>query len=336
MADMMRFSSFILCAGLLVCAAGCGSRDAGVVHLTYSVFFPPTHVQAQLAESWAREVESRSGGRIRISVYTGGTLTKAENCWAGVVYGISDLGMSCLAYTPGRFPLLEGLDLPLRWQDGETATRVANELAATYAPDEEMAAKILYLHAHGPGVLASRRKVETLADMAKLKVRGTGLSAAVAESLGAAAIGMSQADTYDALQKGVVDATLCPVETLKGWKQGECVSYVLESPAIGYTTAMFVAMNKRRWAQLAPDLQQIITEVSAEWVPKHGAAWRAADEAGRQFALEKGCVFATLTPEQEALWQARTTRLQGAYLQRTEAAGLPGAALLADAMRLLP
>ena len=50
---------------------------------------------------------------------------------------------------------------------------------------------------------------------------------------------MSQPETYEALQ-GVVDATLCPIETLKGWKQGEVISSVTDSSVVGYTTAMFV------------------------------------------------------------------------------------------------
>jgi len=51
---------------------------------------------------------------------------------------------------------------------------------------------------------------------------------------------MPQPETYEALQKGVVEATLCPIETLKGWKQGEAISFVTDSSSIGYTTAMFV------------------------------------------------------------------------------------------------
>ena len=72
--------------------------------LTYSIFFPPTHAQAKAAESWAKEIEKRSAGQVKISLFPGGTLTPADQCYDGVVKGISDIGMSAFAYTRGRFP----------------------------------------------------------------------------------------------------------------------------------------------------------------------------------------------------------------------------------------
>jgi len=327
----------MLAAGVvgLACAGGCAKDGNAPIRLSYSVFFPPTHVHAQLAASWAAEVEKRSGGRLKISVYPGATLTKADQCWAGVVDGISDLGMSCLAYTPGPFPLLEALDLPLKWPDGEVATAVSAELAEKYAAESALPAKLLYLHAHGPGVLATRQKVENLEDLQRLKIRGTGLSAQIVEALGGTAIGMSQPDTYDALQKGVVDGTFCPIETLKGWRQGECVKYVLEVPEVGYTTAMFVAMNRKKWDSLPPDLQQILLDTSAEWLPKHGKAWCDADDEGRAFAAEKGVEFLRLPPDEAARWAEKVAPLLDAYVARCEAKGLPGRAFLTDAQEAI-
>lgn len=317
--------------------SGCGKRDAAggdeatdkTYKLTYSVFFPPMHIQAQTAMEWAKEVEKRSGGRLQITVYPGGTLTKADQCWQGVLNGISDLGMSCFAYTPGRFPLLEALDLPLGWPDGLTATRMATELAAQFAPAEIQGAKLLYVHAHGPGILATKKPVRTLADLKGMKIRGTGLSAGIATALGATAVGMPQPETYDALQKGVVEGTFCPVETLKGWKQGEVIAYITDTKAIGYTTAMFVAMNQKSWDALPTDLQEIITTVSAEWVDKHGQAWNDADEEGWAFVRDLGREVITLPPEEVAGWKAAMEPILADYVQRATAKGLPGAEMLA-------
>ena len=36
------------------------------VTLRYSVFFPATHVQSKLAEEWAKEVEKRTNGKVKI------------------------------------------------------------------------------------------------------------------------------------------------------------------------------------------------------------------------------------------------------------------------------
>ena len=324
-------------------AAGCGKKEASAdgaaavqtYKLTYSIFFPPMHVQAKTGMEWAAEVEKRSGGRIQIAVHPGGTLTKADQCWQGVLGGISDLGMSCFAYTPGRFPLLEALDLPLGWPDGLTATRVATALAAKYNPAEIQGAKILYIHAHGPGILATKKPVRALEDLKNMKIRGTGLSAGIATALGATAVGMPQPETYDALQKGVVEGTFCPIETLKGWKQGEVIEFVTDTKAIGYTTAMFVAMNQKSWDALPADLQQILTDVSAEFVDKHGNAWNQADAEGLEFVQGLNREIIALSADEEARWKAAVEPIVEKYLAQTAEKGLPGADFLKDVQTMI-
>ncbi len=329
-----HFLTGTLVLGLFL--TGCGKQGTGVekgpsvYKLTYSVFFPPTHVQAKLAVEWADEIAKRTGGRVSITVFAGGSLTKADQCYQGVVDGVSDLGMSAFAYTRGRFPLLEGLDLPVGYPDGVSATRIANALFAKYHPAETENVKMLYLHAHGPGVLASKKPVATLDDLKGLKVRATGFSAKVVESLGASPVSMPQGDTYEALQKGVVDATLCPVETLKGWKQGEVISCMTASQGIGYTTAFFVAMNKEKWAALPPDLQKVIETVSGEWMAKHGQAWNDADAEGLAYLKELKRNILPLSDEQQTLWVGKVTPLLRDYAERAQQKGLPGGAFLDD------
>ncbi|MBN2049068.1 MAG: TRAP transporter substrate-binding protein [Spirochaetales bacterium] len=322
------------CDGKKDSAASAGT-DEKTYEFNYAVFFPATHLQAQTAESWAREVEKRSDGRIKITMFHGGTLSNATQTYEAVVSGIADLGMSVFAYTRGRFPLLEGLDLPLGYPDGKTATRVANDILKKHTLAELCDVHVLYLHAHGPGILASKKPVNTVADMAGMKIRATGLSAKIVSALGGTPVSMGQGDTYEALQKGVVDATFCPVETLKGWKQGEVIDYVVDTRAIGYTTAMFAVMNKDKWDALPEDLQGIITEVSEEWIDKHGEAWDAIDEEGEAFVRDLGKTFVDLSPAEEDTLVKAMEGIYEEFVQTTEAQGLPGEAFLQDLQALL-
>ena len=323
----------ILLGGLLT-LSGCGDKGGAAgdarkpVKLNYSVFFPPTHVQAKLASEWAAEVEKRSGDLVKITLFPGGALTKADQCYQGVVDGISDIGMSAFAYTRGRFPLLEGLDLPMGYQDGVDATRIAHELTMRFNPSEIQDVKMLYVHAHGPGILASRKPVERLEDLRGLKIRATGFCTKIAESLGGAPVGMPQGETYEALQKGVVEATLCPVETLKGWRQAEVVKHTVDSRCIGYTTAFFVAVNKEKWRSLPEAARRAFEEVSAEWVGRHGEAWNEADLEGAAYAAEMGCANIELSPAEQARWVAQVEPVQREFADRADQKGLPGTQFL--------
>lgn len=319
--------------------AGCGKQEQAkpgdaapqaAVKLTYSVFFPPTHVQAKLAVEWANEVKKRTGGLVEVTVFSGGALTKADQCYQGVIDGVSDIGMSAFAYTRGRFPLLEGLDLPMGYPDGLSATRIANELVAKYKPEELKDVQVLYVHAHGPGVLASKKAVASLADLKGLKVRATGFCSKIVECLGGSPVSMPQGETYEALQKGVVDATFCPMETLKGWKQGEVISHVTESQCIGYTTGFFVVMNRDKWAKLPPAAQKAIAEVNAEWVGKHGQAWNDADKEGRAYMAELKRELVPLQEAEQAAWIQKVSPLIDDYVARATQKKLPGEAFVKD------
>ncbi|MBN2396803.1 MAG: TRAP transporter substrate-binding protein, partial [Deltaproteobacteria bacterium] len=269
-------------AAALLLTAGCQKKEK-TVELTYSIFFPPTHSQCQAAISWAEEVEKRSGGRIKIITFPGGTLTKADQCYDGVVKGISDIGMSCFAYTRGRFPVMAVVDLPFGYPNGLVATRVANEFAREMSPEELADVKVLYIHAHGPGLLSTKKPVRALEDVKGMKIRSTGLSAKIVEALGGVPVAMPQPDTYEALQKGVVEGTFTPIETLKGWKQAEVIDHTTQCTGVGYTTAMFVVMNLDKWNALSKELKQIVEAVSTEWVDVHGAAWDKSDDEGRAY-----------------------------------------------------
>ena len=161
-------AALLAAASLTACKPTGDSSSTGApkpnqtIKLSYSIFFPPTHVQCVAATNWAHEIQKRTGGRVQITIYPAGSLTKADQCYEGVVKGISDLGMSCFAYTRGRFPLIEGLDLPVGYPNGVAATRIANAMVKKYQPAELADVKVLYVHAHGPGILAIENQHQDL------------------------------------------------------------------------------------------------------------------------------------------------------------------------------
>lgn len=312
-----------------------GDAKKEVVKLSYSVFFPPTHIQCITAQSWADEVKKRTDGSVEITIYPAGTLTKAPQCYEGVVSGVSDIGMSCFAYTRGRFPLMEGLDLPLGYPSGMAATKIATQMAKEFNPAELSDVKLLYIHAHGPGMLASKKPVHNIDDIKGMKIRATGLSSKIVTNLGGTPIAMSQPETYEALQKGVVEATFCPTETLKGWKQGEVIESVTDTSAIGYTTSMFVVMNKDSWAKLSSEQQSIMTQVSDQWVAEHGKAWDQADTEGIAFIKELGHEIIELSPEQQIIWKDKVSPILDEYVAKTGEKQLKGKEFLARLQALI-
>ncbi len=318
--------AFLTLAFLAATAMPYGISDvkAATADLTYSIFFPATHGQCKAGVSWAKEIEKRSDGKVKITVFPGGTLTKANQCYDGVVNGISDIGMSCFAYTRGRFPVMEAVDLPFGYPNGQVATHVANEFAKKMKPKELDDVKVLYIHAHGPGLLHTKKPVRKLDDLKGMKIRSTGLSAKVVKALGGVPVAMPQGATYESLQKGVVEGTFGPIEVLKGWKQGEVIKYTTECDGVGYTTAMFVVMNLKKWNSLPKAIQKIFEDVSNKWVDVHGKVWDSNDSEGRKFTLSLGNEIIPLSEEENSRWKKAVSPIIDNYIKTAREKGLPG------------
>ena len=318
--------SLVLTAALCL---GIAAQSGAKTQLRYSNFFPPTHIQSQLAESWCKEVEKQTHGEVVIQYFPASTLTKAPQTYDSVVQGLADIGMTALAYSRGRFPVGAAIDLPMGYTSGVQATAVANAVLEKFSPKEFSDTQMMFLHAHGPGLIHTRDKaVNTLADLKGLKLRGTGTSSLVQAALGASPVGKSMRECYQMLQKGVVDGSSHPIESNKGWKLGEVVHYMVQNFSTAYTTTFAVFMNKKKWAKLTPDQQKIITELNKEYAVKHAQAWDESDNEGMAFFKEKGGTVITQSPEEAAIWEKAAAPVIDQYIEKADKKGLDGQAIV--------
>jgi len=321
---------FTIPALLVFCVSACFTMTAAAkTTLTYSNFFPPTHIQSQLAEQWIKEVENRTNGEISINYFPASTLTKAPQTYDGVVQGIADIGMTVLAYSRGRFPVAAAIDLPMGYSSGVQATNVANGVLEKFDPEEFKDTELMFLHAHGPGLLHTRDKaVHSLDDLKGLKIRSTGTSGRLVAALGASPVGKSMGETYQMLQKGVVDGSMHPMETNKGWKVGEVVSYMTQNFSTAYTTTFAVFMNKSKWNSLTADQQKTIQEINAEFALKHGQAWDESDEEGLAFFTSKGGEVISQSDAQAKKWAEQAASVVDEYIKSAAEKGIDGKAVV--------
>lgn len=292
--------------------------------LSFADFFPPTHIHAKLCDSFAKEIGKRTNGRVKITYFPGQALLKAPQIYDGILKGVTDIGHSVFAYTRGRFPVMEAIDLPLGYTKGKQSTCVINEFYQKVKPKELSEVKVLYLHAHPPGLLHSKKPVYKLEDLKGLKIRCTATMAKPVKLLGAVPVSMAMPLTYEALQKGVVDATLNPIETLKGWKHAELIKATTECYSIGYVSGFFVLMNLKKWKALPKDVQKVFDDTSAEWITKHGEGWDFIDNEARKYSLSLGNKVIPLSKEEGARWAKIVAPVIDEWINDAEAKGIPG------------
>lgn len=312
---------FSVSAALLLSLAG--NASAKPIEISFSNMFPPSHIHGQLGQEYCDAIEKRTNGKVKMTYYPGGSLVAGAKTYGAVVDGITDIGFSVLGYSRGVFPALEAIDLPVGYKNGTQATKIINAFYEKFKPKELDNVKVMLFHAHGPGLIHSQTPIKTLEDIKGMKVRCYGFSVKVIEALGGVPVAMAQNEAYEALQKGVCNATLVPMEALKGWKQAEVIKHTTETYSIGYTSGLYIFMNKDKWASLPPDVQAVFEQVNKEWIPKFGKAWDDSDIAGREFTLQLGNSIIPISPEENARWAEAVKPVIGKWVKEASEKGLP-------------
>ena len=267
-----------------------------------------------LTKWFCDEVKKRTNGRVEISYYPGGTLLSPVKMYVGITTGIADLGFSHTAYTRGRFPVTEVLDLPQGYPSGCVAVQVSNDFYKKFKPAEWDDVHVLYFASSPPLVLHTNRKpVKTMEDMAGLKIRATGQMAEVIKLLGAAPVPLQMPDVYESLKRGVIDGVTVDLSPLKYWKFSEVVKHTTASWPLGTTYAFYFVMNKNKWNKLSPDAQKVMTEVAMEAKDKQAALWNEMDIEGRDLFLSQGGELIELSDTEIEKWKNAVQPVIGAY-----------------------
>ena len=312
------------------------STWAAPIKLIYSNFFPPFHVQSQLAEAWCREVENRTNGRVKIEYYPRSKIIGPLDCYEGVVKGRPDIGFSVFAYTRDRFPVMGTVDLPLGYTTGTVATAVANEFYRKFKSKELNDTKVMYLHSHGPGLINTKGKpVEKLEDMKGLKFRTHGAGAPIIKALGGIPIPRPMPQTYKLIKEGKVQGATHPFESQKGWKLAELEDYVTACYSISYTLTFFVVMNKDKWNALPQDIKIIIEGINNEWLVKHGEAWDTSDTEGMKHFLKSGNQIIGLDRKEAARWKKAVAPIIDDHAKFLDRKGFNGRKIVDFAIKIL-
>lgn len=322
---VLVFSAFV-CIAVIFGFTSVGTAAEEKITIKITNWFPVGTEPDVILVDWGKELEKRSGGKIKVNYYGGGTLVPAVQSYDAAFKGIVDVGNCVLGNTMGRFPFCQALDLPIGSPIGSGPTFIHNEFYKKFKPKELDDVKVLWMHGAGGGFVATRTKrVTKLEDMQGLKLRCYGSNAEFVKFMGAAPVAMPMPEVYDALSKGVVDGLMTQYQPMENFRTGELVKYVTESPDTAYTAAFAVVMNKRKFESLPPDVQKIIDQISGEYVEKFDAMWTRMDAFGKEWVVKKGVEINVLSPDEGARWYEKGSKpIVEAYIKDMKAKGLPG------------
>jgi len=261
-------------------------------------------------QPWVKRVEEATKGRVKIDVYYSQTLTKAPEIWNAVKSGVADIGWCFHGYWPEMTPLSDVITLPfLPFESAEKGSEVLWKLYEKFpAIQKEFAAvQPLMLWTSNPYFLiTSKKQVKTMEDLKGLKIRATGgPPTEQIKALGGVPTLIPMADTYQALDKGVIDGMGAPWEPIQAFRLYEVVKYYTMVPLSAVYFSM--CMNKEKWQSLPPDIRSAIMSVGGlEGAKFWGRNFFDRAEQGVMQQIQSGkheMVRYVLPPEELARWR---------------------------------
>jgi len=307
----------LLCLAVVLLFTPCGPVHAEdkVINFKFAHIFPQPAKQSLLCEAFVKELEERTNGRIKTRYFGGGSLLNPPGMAKGLEAGISDMGFAHVEYSPGRFPVTEACDLPLGYPSGWVANQVVNDFYQKFKPKEWDKLKVLWMHASTPNVMITTKPVKKLEDLKGLTIRAPGRVGDTVTALGASPAPMPIMEVYDGLSKGVIQGVNTPFETLKTFRFGEVAKYVTSSWEVGNMYTFYVAMNRRSYEKIPPDLKGIFDELCGEYKERFALMWNEIDFDGMEFAVQKGVEIIDLPPEEIARWKKQTEPVVEKYVK---------------------
>lgn len=267
--------SLLLCLVLFgsIILAGCGSsstssdekKDSGsdgkAIVMEVSNYNPSTHPWAtNVYEPWAKLVEEKTDGRVKVNLYHGGALGGSGSVYQDVKGGLYDVGLvvANYFYDTGFFPYTIG-SLPFAHESSESAHKVLGKFAEKYAKDKLNDIVVMGATSTDAYDIFSRKPIKSADDLNKLKMRVNGKSEpAFVEALGGVPVSLVTEEIYEGLQKGTIDtAFYTPIGAI-GMKMYEPGPYITK---LGVSvTPIIPVMNKDFFNSLPDDLKKIFEE----------------------------------------------------------------------------
>ena len=314
----MRNKSILI--GLMVVGILVPSIVFGAIELKFCNYFPVPARQSKICEEFIKDLEARSGGQLKIRFFPAGTLLTAPKIYDGVVEGIADIGFSNIGYTFGRFRMTEVLDLPLGFPNAWVANHVANDFYREFKPKEWDKIHMLSMHTSPVNVVLSATKpVNKMEDLKGMTLRGLGFIAEVVSALGGTPRPIPMPESYEAVQKRVIDGLMIPMETLRAFRLAEVTKYATECWPIGQVYTFYLIMNKNTWNKLPPNIQKIFNEYPFE--EKLATVWNEIDIDGKSLGKVTGLNFIELSPGEITKWKRAVEPVLDTYVKKMVASG---------------
>lgn len=337
------FTVLLAIVGLLLPGAGHAQQStaAGPIILKKADFGAPSLTRTELSMWWARELERRSQGRVKVQYFPSDSLVKASDVFEATRSGVVDIGIWVQAYNPAVSPLSGLFTLPGISQNFRPAVLAATDLM--FGPDfpyfrdelRKMGVEPLYVWGVADQELIGTRPMDGIGALEGLKTRVIGREwPRLISEFGAVPVTLPWPEVYEALARGTLDANMGFVTANADSKLYEVAKYHTRAH-LGASAGPLAIMNKASWDRLPEDVKTIVRQLAREYPDKLADLYDKEVDKAIKDMQAKGVRFSTWSAADRARMQAAMESLWQGWAGELQAKGLPAREALSHYRALL-
>jgi TRAP-type C4-dicarboxylate transport system substrate-binding protein len=331
----------LLAAGTLITLTALSATTsawAETVTLRYSNWLAanyPLHARAMVP--WMKDIEEATEGRVKFDV-TPKVVGTVAGQYDVAAQGLADVVLFLPGYQPGRFVLMEGLDLPFL---GSDTTKRCPATWRTYqrfvAPKNEFKDVVpLSVYCSTSGQIGTTRTtIDSLASVKGLKIRSASEATTAAITLlGATPVQKPASELYELLSGGVIDGAIFPLDSMVGFKVDSVLKHVAYMQGGFNSSMVLIGMNKDAWAKIPEADQKIIMDLSGEALATRvGKMLAVSEQEAREKIVAGGGKVIDVDSTLVQQFEQAVLPVRQAWVEKAKAAGLENPEEMLDYLR---
>lgn len=311
-------------------------QTAKPIELTYGTQYAANHTFSLVDQMVFQKIEKETNGRVKFKPFWGGALMGGKDTISEVAKGVVDIGFILPGSERTGFDLAQTISLFMYGADQKVGRRVYLELLKKY-PEmtaEYKAVKVLAWTGGTNYQIISRKPVNKIEDLKGMRVRATGDMLTIVKDFGAEGISPATSELYVNYQKGILDAGLLPLESLKSMRFAEVAKFCA---LLGFYKVHVGsrAMNLSTWNKLPEDIKKVFENNIEFWGLETDKMFEKLDGEAVDYAKNIGVKFTTLSKEDVAKFNNAVKALAQQEEKKLDAKGLPGSKIHKEAQLLI-
>lgn len=279
--------------------AGGSAQTTAPITLRLSDNQPDDYVTVRADKKFAQDVETKTNGRIKVQVYSGGQLGDEKSVIEQVQFGAIDavrIGVGPLAEfnkTIGALALpylYTDKDQMFRVLDGPIGDKIFKDLS-----DNSKMVGLCWLDSGARNFYNTKKDIKTPDDLKGLKIRvqESKIMMDLIKDLGASPTPMAYGEVYSGLQTGVIDGAENNWPSYLSANHYEVAKHITIDEH--NRLPEMIAISKSTWAKVSQADQKVMSDCAKDAATYERAEWLKDEQAAMNAVIAKGAIVTKLT-----------------------------------------